>query len=420
MRNVILIDNSILGQFELDISKLYQPHKYQLHLITNSKIITKIKTNNHLQYFNKTATLCDFSEKNICKTILNDFNMPFSDNIITSSEETIPLCGRIRKEFDIDSYDYARFYNKHAMKIALKKSTTIKIPQYVVFDPKQHQANPSTYLTNLVCQLSFPLFTKPIAQYSSLNLKKIHSMQELLKWANTIKQPLLYEIDEFVDGTMYHCDSFIKNGKALFTLVSQNSRPCYDFTCGKIKGTIALPPQHPDAIQLSQITEKILDELPCPQGGVTHLELFKTISGDIYFVEIAHRHPGCLIPKMYQTTAQLDILHAHLLLQIDPEFIPKPTYSTHAAWLCYPKIPGRITQLNSTPKHIQSQTELVWHTQKNTVITSYSQHGRDYLGTVFMQNPCWETLYKEFLLLNNINLCTIKGVKAIEKRYIND
>lgn len=407
MKKIFILQNSNVS-FELDAKLIYQPEKYDLYLIVNKFGYNTVLSRNQKVFYREIITTDDFSEKNIARLIkqLVDINSTF--NIITNSEETMPVCGKVRVMMGLDSKDFSRFYDKDIMKQVLTHSNALKLPKYKIYDPIRFQKEGITYLDDLLSDMQYPLFIKPVALYSSINLTKAHDKDELIAWANKSKKNILYEIDQFIDGTMYHCDSYIKDGKILFTFVSQNSRPCYNFTIGEMKGTITLPGSHPDAAILSDITKKVLQDIGIPDGGVTHMEVIKTPDNQIYFIEIAYRSPGCLIPKMYQTHAGINTVASHYLLQIDPDYNPKPDLCTYAAWACFPKVPGTIVSLKKPSPAITSSVEVDWKVNVGDKIHTYSEFGRDYTGTVFLSNDNFADLYRDFNTVNNDNLCEIE------------
>ncbi len=406
MKKIFILQNSNVS-FELDAELIYQPSKYDLHLIVNEFGFNAVCARNQNKFYKEIIITDNFSVENIVNYISQFIEDNSKINIITNSEETMPVCGKVRVIMGLDKNDYSRFYDKDVMKQVLADSTSINIPKYKIFDSARYQNEGPDYIENLLVDMSYPLFIKPVALYSSINLTKIHNKDELITWANNNHADALYEIDQFIDGTMYHCDSFIKNGNVLFTFVSQNSRPCYNFTVGEMKGTIVLPAQHPDAILLSDITEKTLKDMGIPDGGVTHMEVIKTSDNKIYFIEIAHRSPGCLIPKMYLTHAGINTIASHYLLQIDPDYNPKPERSIYAAWACYPKKPGTIVSLKKPSSLLTSTVEIEWKFDIGSTIQTYSQFGRDYIGTAFLTNEDFNLLYKDFFATNNDDLCEI-------------
>jgi len=406
MRQIFILQNSQLS-FGLDAGKIYQPHKYKLYLIVNDFGYEIVKRKKEYDFYEKIINTNNFDFENVLSLIVSCLLSNNSFDVVTNSEETMAVCGKIRKFLNLDTDDYSRFCDKHVMKTRLKDNEVVSIPKYKLFDTRDYLKNGEEYLRSLANHLSFPLFIKPVNQLSSMNLTKIANLNDLHVWAKTVKPEDYYEIDEFIEGTMYHCDSYIKDNKILFTFVSRNSRPCYDFIIGKIKGTIVLPDDHLDSILLTDITEKTLILLGLPKGGVTHLEVIKTKENKVYFIEIAHRSPGCLIPKMYQRYANIDTIASHFLLQIDSDYIPAQIRGDYAAWACFPKIPGKIVALNKPPLNLESTIELEWNVNIGDEIKSYSQFGRDYTGTIFITNPSFETLYDEFQVMNENNLCEI-------------
>lgn len=417
MKKIFILQNSILS-FGLDAKKIYQPEKYRLYLIVNDFGFNILTQRNQEKFYSKIICTNNFEFENI-RTLIDEMlaNDPEPYNIVTNSEETMPICGILRVHFKLDNQDYSRFYNKDTMKVLLSDNDFFDLPNYRVFNYTQYLANKNDYLVSLSKSLKYPLFAKPIAMCGSVNLKKINNFDELTAWSAGVKPDETYEIDEFIEGTMYHCDSYIKDNKVLFTFVCQNSRPCYNFTIGEMKGTIVLPSEHPDALLLSEIAEKTLHQLGTPHGGVTHLELIKTKQGKIYFIEIAHRSPGCLIPRMYQAHSDIDTITAHFLLQIDKDYMPKRITKTYAAWSCYPKQPGQVAALNNLPSNFKSACEIQWQVNIGDKIATYSQFGRDYTGTLFMTNDDFSQLYDEFIRANNLNLCKIEPKQSLSYDY---
>ena len=406
MKKVFILQNSLVS-FGLDVRKMHQPSKYELHLIINSFGEKIVKNQGHENYYKSITILQEFTLEAVVKIINEKRSFADECNVVTNSEETMPICGEVRKYLNLDQQDYSRFFDKHVMKEKIKDNKDIFIPQYVIFDKKLYQEKGEKYLRPLVKNISIPFFVKPTCMYSSINIKKIDSYQDLCDWAS-YTPPGIYEIDEYIDGTMYHVDSFIKDNRILFSFVCQNSNPCYDFTIGKMKGTISLPREDRKYIEINAVAEKVLYHLGSPRDGVTHMEVIQKNNGNIYFVEIAHRSPGCLIPKMHQTNFGIDTIASHFLLQIDPDYMPELQHKTYSAWACYPKIPGVIRKLHELPAGLSSECDVDWLFSVGEEIKTYSTFGRDYIGTLFMKNKNFEKLYQEFIELNRLNLSVIE------------
>ncbi len=100
MKKVIILQNSNVS-FGLDATKIYQPDKYELYLIANQFSINIVNQKNQQNFYKKIFTTHDFSIENILPLIKNHIKINELCNIITNSEETMPICGEIRKNLGV-------------------------------------------------------------------------------------------------------------------------------------------------------------------------------------------------------------------------------------------------------------------------------------------------------------------------------
>lgn len=404
MKSVFILQNSLLS-FGLDISKIYNPKKYNLYLVVNDFGFNKLKDRGQEHYFSNIYIVEDFSFEKIKDIIANEIGSKLSSlEIVTNAEEAISICGKLRVYFGLEKEDFDRFVDKAKMKDILRNSELL-FPKYMLFEKEKFSANPAEYLGGLMKEISFPMFAKPIDQLSCVGVAKIYNKDELEKWCNAaLSSSYQYEIDEFIDGMLFHCDSYIKDGQVLFTQVSECSRPCFDFIEGKTKGSIALPHDDADFLLLSEYTKSVFDILGIPKHGVTHLEVFKTKKGELVFLEIGYRSPGILIPAMYRKYLGIDTIESHILLQIDETYKVDINRGIYAAWAAFPKQEGTIKSLNS-PK-INSEHQLDWVVKPGDSLER-PMVGRDYVGTVLLWNKDYHQLRADFDYLNDFVPLTI-------------
>jgi hypothetical protein len=407
MKQVFILHCSSKLSFNFDVSMIYQPNKYELHLIVNTSSYDLITLNQQDKFYKSVLITDIFTVATLTEYIKSNINPSDEINVITNSEETIPICGQIRRQLNIAPCNYSRFYDKNVMKQLLKNHPYVLTPNYVLFDTYQYNMGGDRYLKALISQLNMPLFCKPTQMYSAIGAAKINNFEELSHWASKISDKCIYEIDEFIEGKMFHVDSLIKRHNILFSLVCPNSKPCFNFNLGEMKGTIVLPEQDPENRTLAQATSSVLKQLGMPSGGVTHMEFIQDNTGKLYFVEVAHRTPGCLIPDMHLAHTGINFTAAHYLLQIDQDYLPIRRCVTYAAWACYPKIPGKLTALHKLPNTLSSSCKLNWLYKVGEIFSTYPTLGRDYIGTVFMVNDNFEELLKEFYEISNLNLTVI-------------
>jgi hypothetical protein len=400
MKNIYIIQNSELS-FDMDISKIYSPAKYSLFLITNKFGVEKLKSRNQNIYFNKVWETEKFSFDHL-KEIISTSQTESGNQlqIVTNAEEAVIVCGNLRVFFNIDKSNYDRFNNKIVMKELINKASLL-IPKHITFNVLSYRRNADSYLAKITTILSFPLIAKPIDSWGCIGIKKIESFEQLETWCEEVNTTeTTYEIDEYIEGKVYNCDSYIKNDKIIFTQVSECSNSCYDFICGSTKGTIALP--HDDAIYnlLREYTIKAHEAIGIPSGGVTHLEVILTKDMNIYFIEIGHRSPGILIPAMYKKFLNISTIESHILLQIDDDYKFDIKQDSYCAWIAFPNKNGGISS-KYTPE-INSDYNLEWYINLGNSMSS-AKTGRDYAGRALLWNDDYQQLRKDFFYLNSFN-----------------
>lgn len=398
MKDVFIIQHSNLS-FDMNIAKIYNPKKYNLFLIIDSFCFEKLKARKQENLFEKVWCIEDFSFSRL-KRIIEDYICCKNVNlkIVTNSEETVQVCGDLRVYFNIDKKNYDRFKDKLLMK-KLVQEYGLMVPRHRVFDRNVYLKDRDNYLTYITMQLKFPVIIKPTNLQSCSGVFKANTIEEL-KFAvdNLLDDKSTYEIDEFISGKVYNCDSFLQEGNILFSKISECSNSCYDFICGLTKGTIELLKESYLYEILYDYTEKIHKALLPPDAGVTHLEVVLNDDGNFYFLEIAHRAPGVLIPAMYKKRSNIDIIETHIILQIDEAYIFDTYVGPYSAWVAFPKKSGVIKK-QYAPK-IHSEYALEWAVAPDECMMPASC-GRDYAGKVLLWNNDYQKLYDDFYTLTN-------------------
>ncbi len=403
-KNIYILQNSNLS-FDMDISQMYAPEKYSLFIIINKFSLDKLTQRKQDHYFDKIWLTENFDFASLREIIINNQasqNLPLQ--IVTNAEEAIIVCGNLRVYFNIDPVNYDRFKDKLIMKELLNKHDLLT-PKHVVFNKKEYNDNPRRYINHITNTLTFPLIAKPIDAMGCNEIEKLDTLDELSKWCSkTITSNSNFEIDEFIEGKVYNCDSYIKNGKIVFTQVSACSNSCYDFICGLTKGTISLPHHDPIYKHLCEYTIQIHDAIGIPLGGVTHLEAILTNDNEIYFIEIGHRSPGILIPAMYKKFLNISTIESHILLQIDDDYELSVNHGAYSAWVAFPIAKGKLNEIH-TPI-IQSNYEIEWSKRIGDIMTNPT-NGRDYVGRLLLWNDDYQKLKNDFDYLNTYQFYTV-------------
>lgn len=323
--------------------------------------------------------------------------------IVTNAESAVAICGKLRQYLKLHDDDMVRYVDKIVMKRSLNNK--IPVPKYLNFDRKTYQNNPRQYFEYIKQTLNMPFFVKPTNQYSSRGTKMIYQFDEFQSWYKTSTEDSI-EIDEVVNGTLYHCDSFIKNEKILYTQICEYLYPCYDFILGKPLGGFTLPQETELYKELNEFNAKVLDTMRPPSGGLTHLEVFKSSNGELIFLEVAARPAGAKIPEMYKKNLNIMIREAHILLQVDANYMPNISPNGFSAYISYPTKLGQVTNLNQPM--IKSEHQLIWNIQPGDILKAPDKIS-DVAGSIILWNNDFNQLTKDIDYLKTFNAFHVNG-----------
>lgn len=123
-----------------------------------------------------------------------------------------------------------------------------------------------------------------------------------------------FEVEEFISGELFHIDSVVHDGRVIAATVGHSQHPPTVYASG---------PHYLDFEVIDHgLRRELLDfnarAIACFNGfsGVTHLEAFKSISGEIVFCEVAGRWGGGGIrPSFYHRTG-LDLVAVMLAAEL--------------------------------------------------------------------------------------------------------
>jgi biotin carboxylase len=278
------------------------------------------------------------------------------------------------------------------------KHTRVSLPRYEAFDPATYEKQPEAYLSHLQTQLRFPLFAKPINSAGSLGTARLNTLDALRHWADHTHQETQYEIDEFIEGTLYHIDTLCAGGQIITTQVGEYAYPMADFFKHRATGSIHLPQAHPVTQQLTELNRTILNAMDFCYQGSTHLEVFIDPTGQAVFLEIAGRTPGCWIPQLYQTRLGFDWVAAHLRIQAYNHIDLHTNEGPYEACLIFPTIDGHVSHRHAPPD-VASAMTLEYHTPLG--LQHAPKHVFDRLATLRLKNSNFKQLHDDFTRLKD-------------------
>ncbi len=407
MKNIFILQNS--QNFTINIAKISNPTHYRLFLLINPISYQKLYERKQHTLFEKIVITNDFSfntaKKHIDK-ILNEYaDIPI--NIVTNSEWCVNVCGQLRSHYQLPGLNAQvanRFTNKLVMKAALLNKK-INLPRHLELEQKQFHTN-KNYINTIISTLGFPVFVKPIDDANSNGAEKLDNMIMLKTWLKTHNKKKNFELDEYITGKLYHCDSFIKNGKILYTQISEYTKPVFEYLQGNTLGSITLPEHKKEFIQLEKFNRKVLSALEYSGSGITHLEVFITNENKIIFLEIAARAGGAWLAKLYHKHLNVRFLEANLLLQIKEDYtLHFDKKGPYCACLWFPATLGVIDSFNIPS--IKSQHEINFFAQAGQT-TQKPVTINDKIAEIFLWNTNFTELYTDFNALKNFRIVNYK------------
>jgi len=206
------------------------------------------------------------------------------DHVIAFSEYLLDLAALIRERYGIPGpkpHEVDRFRDKTVMKEILQQAR-ISVPRWTLCTSAEQALQAAR-------GLGFPLILKPRRGASSKGVRKISSADEL---ASVCAGQALdgYEMEEFIDGDIYHADGVVdRDGACIFMSISRYISPCLEFEHGAPLGSIV----QTSSVRYEEHREFALCCLAALdlRSSAFHLEFFDA-GGECVFLEIGARVPG--------------------------------------------------------------------------------------------------------------------------------
>ena len=417
MKSVVIFFNAITS-FKSNLSALEQPDVYTV-LFINTDMFGQL-SEDQLDFFAKihiidpitfagTAPLVEHYLHEVTKEELR---------LVTNDEYCVPIVGKLIDHFALPGYGedtFFRFIDKIIMKNALN-AKGVRTPYHLLFDKEQYNENKEGYIQHIEKELKYPFVFKPTSMYGAASFKKIHNRTEWFSEAEQIVQSdIIFQMEEFIAGTLFHCDALIQDSKISFISISEYIWPVAFFEEGYPTGSIWLPSADPRWKQLSDFHQEVINALQ-PPDGATHCELFLTEDNEVVFLEIAARPSGALVVSMVEkiTGINLELAHFELRLQRPISLLQKTV--TDFFLFCYiPKKNGTVSSLELP--ELMSSINMDWNIKPGDMITPNPAKEHEILlkseniaATLVLSNSNFDDLYQDFHTLK-----TAEFIKIAEK-----
>jgi len=211
-------------------------------------------------------------------------------------EPGVVLAARLREELGIPGMGVSQaltFRDKERMKQALDRAG--------IRTPRHRRATTEAECREAAAAIGYPLIVKPIAGAGSADTHRVNGPRDLDSILPAVRHVAEVSVEEFIEGEEFTFDTICAESRILFRNVSwYRPAPLIARTVETSSPqTLSLRRADVPALRSGlELGRAVLEALDF-RDGFTHMEWFRTASGEAVFGEIAARPPGALsVPLM--------------------------------------------------------------------------------------------------------------------------
>lgn len=412
MKTVIFIN--AINNFQYDLRALKQANT-RYSLVTTPDMEQQLSANNRA-FFDNIHVIDAITFEATSAVISAYYPETSTLTLVTNNERCTPIVASLCDYFKAkgtSANEITRFIDKLAMKNALDDAH-IRTPHHMHFDIDRYQDEQAEYLQLIENKIKYPIIAKPVSLYGAASITLIASRDEFVTWANSVSHSHIeFEVEEYIEGILYHCDSLVQDSKVIYTAIGENSWPILRFKDGYPIGSIWLPPSHARWQALNQFNQQILACLN-PPDGATHCEIFVTPANEMIFLEVGARAPGGMITPMTEkiTGVNFELEHYKARLGI-PCTIHENSLSDYFAWAYLAKKVGKVTQLQVPNFH--SHCEIDWYIKPGDEIPPSTLEEAEAVfmpsqraALVVLKNSNFSELYEDYQTLRHASFFEVE------------
>lgn len=183
--------------------------------------------------------------------------------------------------------------------------------------------------------IGYPVIVKPIAGAGSESTYKVHSRAELEGILPALRHVTEVSVEEFVEGEDMTFDTLCVNGEIVHHSISTYIPRALYMKENEWVSPITLVVRDPDAPELEAgrtMGREVIRALGF-QTGYTHMEWYRTPSGEAVFGEIGARSPGAGLVDLINYAADIDTYAGWAECVVHGRFTQKVERKYAAAWI---------------------------------------------------------------------------------------
>ncbi|MCW7539595.1 ATP-grasp domain-containing protein [Aquabacterium sp. A7-Y] len=258
------------------------------------------------------------------------------DRLIVFSEFLLDIAAELREEFDIPGNrpaDNRLGRDKLLMKHKVG-SAGLRVPHYKAVSSSQ-----AAEAVAFAREVGYPLILKPVDGASSAGVQVIAD-EAALRVALAALPPGEADLEEFIDGELYHVDGLVDvEGRVALLLPSRYVNNCFDFTRGAPLGSVMLEPGsalHQRVTGFSRACIEAIGLKACP----FHLELFHSRRDELVFLEVGARVAGADVPYMIHRSTGVNLFAEWVAMAMGGTGRVSAEPRELGGWLMFPRPPG--------------------------------------------------------------------------------
>lgn len=183
--------------------------------------------------------------------------------------------------------------------------------------------------------VGYPVIVKPIAGAGSESTYKVRSRQELDAILPALRHVTEVSVEEFVQGDDMTFDTLCVGGRVRHYSISTYIPRALVMKENEWVSPITLVLRDPDAPELAEgkrMGFQVLEALGF-QTGYTHMEWYRTPTGEAVFGEIGARSPGAGLVDLINYAADIDTYTGWAECVVHGRFTQKVERKYNAAWI---------------------------------------------------------------------------------------
>ncbi|MDG4808721.1 hypothetical protein O7634_18405 [Micromonospora sp. WMMD1120] len=228
--------------------------------------------------------------------------------VVAIHEKDMLLAARLREDFDLPGMNFEatlRFRDKVLMKDTLALAGYQGLPRYRSLE-RGEVIESVPWTGRIVVKSRWGVGSSDVRIVGDI-AQANEAARELERRSDGL------EVEEFIDGTMYHCDAVVHDGQVLFSAVSEYIAAPGQYGANSVAGSVLLEDGAlKDAIRADNALVLRHLGLTC---GVTHVEYFHTPAGRLVFCEAAARPGGGGIDDIVFRGTGVNLIRAAIELQ---------------------------------------------------------------------------------------------------------